>query len=172
MRDHWAIAATLDASARLRGVDDPDLMQWIAFMRLPIQDARFFENVVLICTLPTALHCQVDGRPHNPGGPAVVWADGDEDWFLDGVRVGADLVRRPTANAILQEPNVGARRTRITLMAAISSSSKAPSPGAPSPSPDAPWPEARRPVTPTCSPTAAFSRMPATSTSEPAGPRL
>ena len=63
---------------------------------------------------PVEIHATKEGRLHNDNGPAVVYADGEKHWFINGVAVTEKIVKgQITRDDILTADNQEVRRIMI-----------------------------------------------------------
>ena len=121
LHDRRAVGAAHQVAYReagLSGLDPADqavLSGLVAVRRALVWVPYAWLTVVL--EPPVQLHTEQAGdevRLHREDGPAVVWADGQVEFYLHGVRIPAELAgREPTVRELHAERNSEVRRVLI-----------------------------------------------------------
>ena len=87
--------------------------EYEAFARA-VSCAWIFTTSAILVRKPAVMHMNANGEPYCAEGPAAVWKDHSEDWFLNGVRVPKELVTTKAEDLdphiITQERNAEVRR--------------------------------------------------------------
>jgi len=78
----------------------------------------FCPKICFVCSKPISFQTNDAGRPHNPLGPALVWADGLKIYAWRGVVIDSDLIEDKesiTWQRINQQRNAELRRVMMDI---------------------------------------------------------
>lgn len=86
--NHWG-TSYIDAEiiCELMGITDINQM-WAYELMRHAHTAMFFNTQVLVLAEHATVHTNADGELHNDEGPAVHWADGAKQYYIDGHELG------------------------------------------------------------------------------------
>lgn len=107
------VAAGADYLERT-GVDVGDAIRtWVALLKVGFWDLLATERIAFVVKKPVTAVRDGRHRLHCEHGPAVTWADGYANYYLEGLSVPEDAVLRPSTldpDEVLAEPNLEIRR--------------------------------------------------------------
>ena len=121
LHDRWAVGAANQAAQREAGVSalNPRNQAVLAGL-VGVRKALLwvpYAWLTVVLEPPVQMHTEKAGdgvRLHREDGPALVWADGQEEFYLHGVRIPAELAaREPTVRELHAERNSEVRRVLI-----------------------------------------------------------
>jgi hypothetical protein len=95
-----------------------DLIDCWAYLSHAAAGYYFCPKICFVCSKPISIQTNEAGRPHNPSGPAVVWADGLKIYSWRGVVINSDLIEDKgsiTWQRINQERNAEIRRVMMDI---------------------------------------------------------
>lgn len=100
------------------GVDvntGPEYDKWYAFTtKSGCYATCLYERIAFVCPRPSKASRNAAGDLHCTNGPAIAWADGYEEYMLNGVSVSKELVMTPAekidVGILLKETNAEIRR--------------------------------------------------------------
>ena len=75
----------------LKGKEAEEFDRYAAFQKAGVWESAFFEKMVFVCTLPTKVIKDGQGRLHSLTEGAVQWKDGEEYLFVHGVEFDRGL---------------------------------------------------------------------------------
>jgi hypothetical protein len=121
LHDRWAVGAANQAALREAGIsalnapNQAALDGLVSLRRALVWVPYAWLTVVLEPPLEMFTEPAGDGvRLHREGGPALVWADGQVEFCLHGVRIPAELAdREPTVRELHAQRNTEVRRVLI-----------------------------------------------------------
>lgn len=95
--------------------------RYYEFLRKGVWSYLPFKEAVLICRLPIEVSTNTQGRPHSTEKPAIHWADGLDNYFIDGVSFDRMLwnkvaKRTISAKEIAEMSNVEQKTVALRLI--------------------------------------------------------
>lgn len=102
-------------------VENKQFTWYKQFLAKGIWSIVYYDTAVFICRLPTHVQKDANGRLHSDTGPAVKWADGEGNYFLNGVSFSKELhekiIRRElSAKDAVNLPNVEQRAVALQYL--------------------------------------------------------
>jgi len=121
LHDRWAVGAANQAALREAGFSPLNPRNQAALAGLlDVRKALVwvpYAWLTVVLEPPVQMHTEPAGdgvRLHRDDGPALVWADGQVEFCLHGVRIPAELMdREPTVRELHAERNTEVRRVLI-----------------------------------------------------------
>ncbi|MBT0773045.1 hypothetical protein KIH74_29145 [Kineosporia sp. J2-2] len=121
LHDRWAAGAAGQAALREAGLSTLNRRnQAVLAGLLDVRKALVwvpYSWVTVVLEPPVQMHTETAGeglRLHRDDGPALVWPDGQVEFYLHGVRIPAELAgREPTVRELHAERNSEVRRVLI-----------------------------------------------------------